>query len=297
MTTATDFDLVRRGLPKLYHPTTARRIASRWVRLRDVRRDQRVANPGLNTTISANDEMFRWADPAGYFGTGHWAGRKINESLARFGPEEPRRILDLPCGYGRVLRHLRLMWPDAEVVASELAPGAVEFCQKQLGAVPLQSRDPLWEVDLGGPYDLIWSGSLLTHFNAEYFDATLRHFGHALTRQGLLIFTTLGRRAYEVLKGSDQYPAITRAIPYRYGLSDQDADRLLASTDATGFGFSHYPGETSDPYGLTVVFQGWVEDALSRANLRLLAFEDGGWVGHQDLWTVSAEGKDSSALS
>lgn len=289
MTTSSDFDLVRRGLAKIYHPTTARRIASRWVRLRNVRRDQRAENPGLNTTISADDEMFRWADPAGYFGTGQWAARKIRESLARFGPDEPRRILDLPCGYGRVLRHLRLAWPDAEIVAGELTPGAVEFCQNVLGAVPLQSKDPLWEVDLGDPYDLIWSGSLLTHFNEEYWHATLPHFGHALNRPGLFIFTTLGQRAYEVLKGSDQYPAITRAIPYRYGLTDQDADALLASVDATGFGFSRYPGQADDPYGLTVALKDWVEQALGQANLRLLAFEDGGWVGHQDLWTVSAE--------
>jgi SAM-dependent methyltransferase len=233
--------------------------------------------------------MFRWSDPSGYFGTGRWAARKIQEALSQFGPNEPRRILDFPCGYGRVLRHLRLLWPNAEIVAGELLPDAVEFCHKELGAVPLQSKDPLWEVDLGGPYDVIWSGSLLTHFDQDFWHPTLCHFGNALNRPGLLLFTTLGRRSYEVLNGSDQYPEITKAIPHRSGLSDEAADRLLASVEATGFGFSHYPGKTDEPYGLAIAMREWVESALAQANLRLLAFEEGGWVGHQDLWTVSAE--------
>jgi SAM-dependent methyltransferase len=286
---STDVDLVRRGLPKIYLPTTARRTASRWFRLRAVRRDQTAKSPGLNTTISPRDDMFAWSDPAGYFGTGRWAARKIQESLVRFGPDEPRRILDFPCGYGRVLRHLRLFWPDAEIVGGELLPDAVDFCHTVLGAISLQSSDPLWEVELGGPYDVIWSGSLLTHFDEGYWGATLRHLGEALGRPGLFLFTTLGHRSYEVLSGSDKYPAITKATAYRCGLADEDADRLLASVDATGFGFSHYPGKTGDPYGLAIAMPEWVERVLTKANLRLLAFEEGGWVGHQDLWTVSAD--------
>jgi SAM-dependent methyltransferase len=210
---STDLNLIRRGLPKSYAPTStrrmasrwrraptnARRMASRWRRLRAARRDYSAKSPGLNTTISAYDDMFDWTDPGGYFATGHWAARKIKESVTQFGVAEPRHILDLPCGYGRVLRYLQLFWPNAEIVAGELTPGAVEFCHNVFGAVPLQSKDPLWEVELGGPYDLIWCGSLLTHFDEEYWHATLRHFGGALNRPGLLVFTTHGRPPYEVL--------------------------------------------------------------------------------------------------
>ena len=46
-------------------------------------------------------------------------------------------------------------------------PDGVEFCATAFDAEPILSREPLWDADIGDGYDLIWSGSLLTHFPAD----------------------------------------------------------------------------------------------------------------------------------
>jgi len=45
-----------------------------------------------------------------------------------------RSALDLPSGGGRVLRFLRVAFPDAEFVACDTNEALVEFCGKALGA-------------------------------------------------------------------------------------------------------------------------------------------------------------------
>lgn len=72
-------------------------------------------------------------------------------------------VLDLPCGHGRVLRHLVKMFPNATIHACDLDTDGVEYCASRFGANPVVSVPELTEVDFGVKFDLIWVGSLFTH--------------------------------------------------------------------------------------------------------------------------------------
>jgi SAM-dependent methyltransferase len=282
-----DGDLASRGLEGLGGMTRLRLRLGRSRKLRHVRRSVTRQTRGLITTISARDDMFAWASPAGYFLTGRIAVEKIREALADCGLDgSPSRILDLPCGYGRVLRYFRATWPDAEIVAGELMSDAVAFCQRTFSATALQSKEPLWEADIGNNYDLIWSGSLLTHFDEDHWKPILEHFAQALAPRGVLVFSTIGKSGYEILKGSDAYPGITKVIPARYALSEAGADRIVQSIAATGFGYSHYPGRDDDPYGLAMAQPDWAAAQIAASGLTVVRHQEDGW-GSQDLWTVT----------
>jgi hypothetical protein len=79
-----------------------------------------MTTDGINVVrdISPNDEMFQ-GDERHYFGVGRSALECIRRSLdaAQVPADKIARILDLPCGYGRVMSAHRAhgavrSWPD-----------------------------------------------------------------------------------------------------------------------------------------------------------------------------------------
>src|SRR5919109_3533527 len=79
--------------------------------------------PTVSHRISPRDLMAR-DHLDHYFRVGEGA---INE-IERLLDNEPERILDLPCGHGRLMRWLRAAYPYAEIVGCDLDPDAVNFC-------------------------------------------------------------------------------------------------------------------------------------------------------------------------
>jgi SAM-dependent methyltransferase len=272
-----------------------RRSQARRRRAADAAKQAVHATPGLITTVSPKDDMMSWGRPEQYFSTGRWSPLAgIERGLAAARVPEPRRILDLPSGYGRVLRYLKVTWPSAALTACDIMAGAVDFCAKTFDARPIVSQEPLWEVDIGSGYDLIWSGSLLTHFDADHWQPILRHFANALSRQGVLVFSTHGRRSLAFLSGSDEFPELVKNLTPYYGLEPSQAARVVESVNATGFGFSLYPrpvnedyGSANPVFGVSVALPRWVEDQISAVGLCTVLMEDGGWGKHQDLWTAT----------
>lgn len=255
--------------------------------MRAARQEAARITPGLDTRVCRRDDMMARAQPDQYFVAGRAALEAVERAVAAAGVPDPERVLDLPSGYGRVLRYLMVRWPGAEYTASELMTDAVDYCAATFGAKALVSTDPLWDADLQGPYDLIWSGSLFTHFDDEYWVPMLAHLGRALSPGGLLVFTSQGEPSLAFLSGSDEYPILTRYLPTNYGLPPDRAAQLVEDVRRTGFGFAHYRDTEDDPYGASISLPGWVRERLGPAGLREVHFETGGWGGHQDVWTVT----------
>ena len=266
----------------------ARRKARNVAAFRRAARDARTETPGLNTQVSRYDRMMQRSQPDQYFVAGLAGFQAILRGLDAAEIVAPQKILDLPCGHGRVLRYLRARWPQADVTACEIVPDAVTFCAETFGATGLVSHDPLWDVDLGGPYDLIWSGSLFTHFDAPYWVPSLAHLGRALSENGVLVLSSQGQPSLEFLQGSPNQPVLRALLPSNYGLTTERAEAVVASVEATGFGFAHYAGAEDDPYGNSVSLPAWVTPRLAEAGLRVVLHETGGWGGHQDVWTLAA---------
>jgi SAM-dependent methyltransferase len=242
----------------------------------------------LVTTVPRGEKMMDWSRPDGYFTSGEDAFRAIRRGLDAAGISNPRRALDLPCGHGRVMRHMRAAWPGAHIVASELMPDGVEFCASAFGAEPILSREPLWDADIGTGYDLIWSGSLLTHFPADAWEPTLRHFASALAPDGVLIFTTHGKLPLAFLRAEpDAVAYLGPWVPPAYGLTDTAVKTILMSVERCGFGYAPYPGAEKRGDGLSISLREWVDDRLPGSGLDLVRTEEGGWGGHQDVFTVA----------
>jgi SAM-dependent methyltransferase len=212
--------------------------------------------------------------PEAYFASGQWAMRRIRLAMLAAGKVTASRILDLPSGYGRVLRVLRAAFPDAEVTACDIHRPAVDFCAQVLGALPVYGCEKPGETPLEGGYDLVWCGSLLTHLDEPDWDGFLDLFERVTTPGGVLVFTTLGRFvAEEHLMSSDN--------PYGVEHASQE---MLRAYSKTGFGFgSYYHGELAEAkslpsrYGIAIASPSWVCKQLGRRKFDLLTYSAGGW--------------------
>ena len=240
----------------------------------------KARSPRLVTRVADADDMMTGGDDLrNYFEVGESALKQIQAALAAAEVPEPRRILDLPSGYGRVLRHLRAEWPSAEITAMDINAQAVEFCAKTFGARPIVSRQPLWGVNAGDGHDLLWCGSLLTHFDEPDWVPTLTYFRDRLAPGGVAVFTTHGELSIKLLEGK-------RVGPWSgdYGMGEK-ATAMAAAARRTGFAFGHYV-DTDDPFGLSVSTPEWVRKKVAAVSgLDFVSFNREGWSGHHDVWT------------
>jgi SAM-dependent methyltransferase len=220
--------------------------------------------------ISPNDGMKKDVPSEAYYRVGLAALSYVRLALAATGADEPRRILDLPSGYGRVLRMLKAAFPDAELTACDIDQAAVDFCAETFGALPAYSTEDPTELGLPGDYDLIWCGSLLTHLGLQGWKRFLPWFERHLSEDGILVFTTCGRSiADELRTGRREFPV-------------RNLKALVAAYQADGFGFEPYPGHELD-YGISLSSPAWVCRELERCpSLKLLMYTERGWDGFQD---------------
>ncbi|MBL9216129.1 MAG: class I SAM-dependent methyltransferase [Opitutaceae bacterium] len=228
---------------------------------------------GLNREIAPGDEMY-FGNAEHYFDVGESALRCVESALlaVRRRKSAVGSILDLPCGYGRVLRFLRQAFPGAQLTACDLLRDGVEFCARQFGAVPVVSRTEPAEVPLSGGYDLIWCGSLLTHLPAARCAGFLQLFQRVLHPDGILVFTLHGRRCEAEL-------ATGR---HDFGLAPEQATPLLAEYRRTGFGYVDYPGQPG--YGISLARPSYVlEHFVQRPEWRLVGYHETAWDRRQDV--------------
>ena len=225
--------------------------------------------------IAAEDEMFS-GDREAYLTAGRSALRCINVSLMAAGIEAEtiRTILDLPCGHGRVLRHLREAFPAANITASDLRRDAVDYCAKTFGARPLYSHEDVARIALApNSFDLIWVGSLLTHFRADRWLDFLSLFHGALQFGGLVIFSAHDREAFR------------RTVDgiFDYGVGGPARTAILFGYERFGFGYADHV--TSKTFGHSVSRPDWVFQEIAKfPQLRVVHFAEAAWDNHHDIY-------------
>ncbi len=225
----------------------------------------------VNSKIASSDTMYDASNPERYFAVGNSALKAIERARAGTGAAQPTRILDLGCGYGRVLRTLAAAYPNAALTACDIDAEAVQFCAETFGAEPLLGLADPEEMEFGEPFDLIWSGSLLTHVDWHAWSAYLTLFQRALSPAGVAMFSFHGKYVAERLKSSD----------YPYGLSPRQRELVVHSYEDSGFGYHDYKPDSA--YGISLSSPSWVLRAIDSRPLRVVHLHERGWAEHQDL--------------
>ena len=164
---------------------------------------------------------------------------------------------------------MRARYPDASLTTSDIDADGVAFTADRFGAKGVPSNGDFRQLDLGGPFDLIWVGSLLTHLSQldarRMLDCLVRHMAPG----ALLVVTSHGDYVADRLQSWD------------YGLGAGNARIVLDEYERTGYGYCDYPGGTG--YGISLIRRSWLECALAGSPLRMDAYLDRGWDNHQDV--------------
>jgi len=277
-------EILKRVTPKGLHSHLGG--VRRWFRTLPVRtqRQKRVLLQGpsfaanerellrqVETRISAGDGMYT-GDGAHYFGVGLSAIRSIDQAIDAAGLGEVKRILDLPCGHGRVLRFLVHRFPQAEITASDLDRKGVDFCARIFGAKAAYSNPKLEDFYLEGQFDLIWCGSLITHLDEAGIRALLGFFARHLRTGGVLILTAHGDRVIQRMREGE----------FEYGIPPHSIEPIIEAYRQWGFGFTDYPGQSG--YGVSLTSHDWVYRTTAEIGLEEVYFQAHGWDDHQDVY-------------
>jgi SAM-dependent methyltransferase len=255
-----------------------------WVKTRGPGEAAAPRSPGIanlsltvNREIAPGDEMLIAGNERHYFTVGKSAIHCIRTALHAARREDAAigRILDMPCGHGRVMRFLRAAFPKAELTACDLNRDGVDFCARTFGAIPAVSHVDAERVSLKDHYDLIWCGSLLTHLPAAQWTSFLRLFWRSLNPGGILVFSSHGRRCeFNLMAGKD-----------KYGLQDHQIATLLGDYHSSGFGFEEYAG--SPGYGISLSRPDVViGNYVMHSDWLLVGYQESSWDNHQDVIAI-----------
>jgi SAM-dependent methyltransferase len=211
-----------------------------------------------------------------YFSVGTMAVEVIMSACMASKLTEVRRVLDLPCGHGRVLRHLVELFPEAEFDACDLDEDGLEFCNATFGALPILSSEDLSTVNFDTKYDLIWVGSLFTHTNYEFTKAGLKVLAGLLSHRGIVVATLHGRWATQM----------HRLTPY---IDEDKWKSILAEMEANGYGYCDYDQGgghdfISGSYGISVVKPDRILKILEAIpGIRIYMYQERGWGDNHDV--------------
>ncbi len=228
----------------------------------------------VNRTIAARDSLFagfETAAPGAYFSSALTQLGELDGRLRRHGHgglAGCRAIADFACHYGRLTRALRAALPHAAVYACDIDDGALRFCARELGALPVATS---WRPDqdsLPGDLDAVLCVSLLTHTPLAHWRHTLRAWLRMLRPGGVVAFTYLAPQHLDAwLAGTMEH----------YGSYDRQARQATAAAlRQDGFGYaaltSGYGGEP--PYGIAFATPQVVRREIAAAGFQLLDLPD-----------------------
>ncbi|MBB4857016.1 SAM-dependent methyltransferase [Novosphingobium chloroacetimidivorans] len=226
----------------------------------------------IDGTISPGETMLG----DNYLDVGASAVEAIITAIMASRLERIGRVLDIPCGHGRVLRHLVKLFPAAKFDVCDLDAEGVAFCADQFGAGIITAHLDLTETSFPAQYDLIWIGSLFTHLPEATTQRYLEHLAKQLTPTGIIVATFHGRWAERM----------QTLMPYT------DAERWSAverGFNRWGYGYVDYaPGRGHDfvagSYGISAVRPDHLMQMVQKIpGVRVFHFAEKGWSNNHDV--------------
>ena len=199
-------------------------------------------------------------------------------------------ILELPCGYGRVTRHLVKLFPAERILACDIMVPAVEFVATKFGVKGHPAEIPVNELTgiATDNFDIAVMGSLITHLSAVNSHTLLQHFSRVVRPGGIAIVTTHGIRSRQLLGDNDIYE-----------IGEQARQYLIQQYDSGRFGFVNYLPDHSfeaktvdyigDSYGISLIPDQWMTEISQTLGLNIIKKIVGGWDNHQDVFFLQKQ--------
>ncbi len=186
-----------------------------------------ISGEQVDSDIAIRDQMFQGREEH-YMLVGSGALAAIQAIACVWRKSEFKSILDFGCGHGRVLRWLRAAYPNAAVVASDIVEDGVMFCAEKFAATSWLSTTDLETLSTPAKFDLIWSGSVITHLPESSARILLNKFVSWLRPGGIAVFSSHGRKALrsqvygkvDYLTGGNRTAAIRGYYRDGYGYAD-----------------------------------------------------------------------------
>lgn len=235
--------------------------------------------------IHPNDDMFHGSHEH-YGSVGRQMAGFVAQAAEMAKASDPK-ILELPCGYGRVTRHLASRFDPKRVHVADIMIPSVDFCVETFGVVGHYVVDPVYEFRNipEASFDIAALGSLVTHLSNNNARAVIKHFFSKLKNGGVAVVTTHGEKSREHLGIADCYQ-----------VGEEARQHLLNSYDSGHYAFVNYLPDHSleaktvdyigDSYGIAMIPTTWVHDVCAENQLSILEHIPGGWDGHQDVFWI-----------
>jgi SAM-dependent methyltransferase len=230
--------------------------------------------PGLTGRTHYNDFMLVSTDPAVVETYVRGANQFIDileRSCSEAGrdPSTIGEVLEVGCGYGRIVRELRKRMPAARVHVSDVIDGAARFTAAEFGChemLPLEDAG----AEYNERFDLVYLLSVYTHLRRDLVAANLRRLSAILKPDGVAVITLHGRGSAEIAERYNQYWL--------------DKARVLNALDRDGYYYERYPYYYGE-YGLTwftrPTFDGLIAEVAPE--LQAVAYHPLDLEGHQDV--------------
>ena len=231
--------------------------------------------PDFIETISPNDWMFKGNPVAeNYFRAG-WSVGRVLKAATDIVEAKPARILDFGCGHGRVLRWLKAVYPDAEIVAADRVRGGVDFCRDTFGATPVYSVDAFDQLNLGGDFDLIWLGSVYTHLPLSLWTKLTDILKSNLSPNGLLAFSFAGPHVAKLIMAGERN-ASAEVTPGEF-------DKFLSDYQTTGSSYARHEGVGDREWGRSLISHSRLFDFLHLSGLSITLLGEQLYDNRQDI--------------
>lgn len=197
--------------------------------------------------------------------------RSLRECGRDWGNAGP--ILEIGCGYGRIVRALRQRRPKAEIFVSDVIEEGARWSASEFAATripPIEQAGPQYD----GKFGLIYLLSVYTHLRRDMVEDNLRRTVAALRSGGTLVFTIHGQHSADTAERYNQYWL--------------DKSKLLSGLSRNGYYYERYP-YYYDEYGLTWFTQDAVQELVRKIapELKFVAYHKAGLDDHQDVFVYS----------
>lgn len=230
---------------------------------------------GLTGRVHYNDFMLTSADPEKVASYRNGATQFV-DILQRSAAEAGRdwdslaAVLEIGCGYGRIVRELAKRLPASRISVSDVIDGGARFTAAEFGVQKVPPIEQAGET-LNGRFDLIYLLSVYTHLRRDMVVANLRGVTAALKPGGVAVITIHGQGSAETAERYDQYWL--------------DKARVLQALAQDGTYYERYP-YYYDEYGLTWFTRAAFEKLVAETapELSQIAYHPMDVDGHQDVF-------------